>query len=188
MKGIKTQWTAAMDEVLIAGLGHRFNADLAQELGVSVRSVIRRYRELNIRRPADFHAATAGRRAERISAGLVGKPNKGQIKPGEHRNRKGEFGHGRVISREARMRGVARGVARRKETFRRERIRERYGLQRLTKLNVNEPTPKAYYRRCYLRKNGYKVERSSYIAYYDENTTRRPNFEAKCRNFEFRQL
>ena len=48
MKGIKVVWTKDMLDILKSEFSTSFNRDLATKLGVSIRTIIRKARELNL--------------------------------------------------------------------------------------------------------------------------------------------
>lgn len=80
-----------------------------------------------------------------------------------------------------------------KETYRKERMRVRWGLAQKTKLNI---LPDGYTKkrramtmhRYLFRRYNYIVEFGSNVVYYDEETERRPRMEANAHKFGLKVL
>ena len=89
---------------------------------------------------------------------------------------------------------ISKATASRKETWEMEKIRAKWGLDRKTKLRVTKQAKNVVCLRSNLRKRGYHIERGSNVAYYDENTRRAPQIEARRKGdknyvyFEFRPI
>lgn len=71
MKGIKIEWTPEMDEMVINLFPKEYSRDLAANMGVSLRSVIRRARELGVDKESDF---LEKRRAQITQLAQAAKP------------------------------------------------------------------------------------------------------------------
>ena len=73
-------------------------------------------------------------------------------------------------------------MASRRETFRLEKARALFGLERKTKLQVIRRPHYFACQRNYLRKLGYIIERGGMIAYYTPETRRSQDYESRTRD------
>lgn len=73
-----------------------------------------------------------------------------------------------------------------KELFRKERMRIKWGLPQKTKLRISfNSNPKVGATRYRLRKRGYIIERGGMVAYYTHTTQRHDRMEARARKRGF---
>lgn len=132
MKGRKIKWTDEMCQKIMAEFPHRITIDMAKEMGVSLRSVIRKARELGIEKREGFLNDFRQEITKRANAAKPPNPNKGnssfrvpggelyQFQPGHKPvNRNMELIH-----------------KKRNETIKREKLRLKYGLKQETKLKL----------------------------------------------------
>ena len=127
MRGHRTIWTDAMLERLQAEYPVRYNRDLARDLGVSLRTLIRKARELGIEKEPDFIAnrlEDIERRAKRAAA-KVPRP----YMKGRRTNLKNEFKPGHKESAETKRKRIAAL----KDAAYRDKVRLKYGLPQRTK-------------------------------------------------------
>lgn len=132
MKGLKTIWTPEMIEKLTNEFPYRFSRDVGKDLGLSIRTIIRKARELGLEKEEGFLAKN---RAEISKLAIEAKPpnpmkgvkgwsvpggEKFQFKPGEKRY----------------LINYKKVHEKRNETIRKERLRIKYGLPRKTKLKL----------------------------------------------------
>lgn len=162
---------------------HTKNADVAEKLGVSLRSVNRLAERRGLKKSKQFMTkcqenATAKAHESNLRNGTY--PPKGYRIPNSEKGqfKKGEKPVDRIgAKREAER--VAKSAESRRKTFRLEKARALYGLPRETKLNVVKRPRKQISMRYELKRRGYIIERGGFVAYYDENTRRHLAFEAK---------
>jgi hypothetical protein len=133
----KIEWTAEMIAKLKTDYPCRFNKDVAKELGIGWRSLVRKARELGVEKEPDFLDINRSKIVQLIAA--VRKPNpsqacKGFIIPNSEKYR---FKKGHVPPTKTDGELVKRIHEKRNDTIRRERLRMRYGLSRITKLKLN---------------------------------------------------
>lgn len=133
----KVCWSEEMIRILQAKFPVTFNRELAKELKVSMRTLIRKARELNLDKEPGFldkHRETITKMAV---ANNYNKYTgcKGWSVPNSEGTR---FKKGRVSLMKVDRNLVDRVHRSRNETIRRERIRIRYELPRLTKLNLKK--------------------------------------------------
>lgn len=122
----KIQWTETMEKRLREYFPTMFNDTVAVLLGVSVRTVIRKARELGIEKVPDFHARKREQISARASAGLKAVECTTRFKKGTQIGQKYQFKPGHVESPESkakRSESLKRNWAQRKEA---ERIRRIY--------------------------------------------------------------
>ena len=131
-QGTKIIWTSPMVEKLVNEFAIRFNSDLAADLGISLRSVIRKAREIGLEKEAGFLDKNRQEISRRASQALAPNPMKGvkgwSVPGGEaHRFQPGQR---RFDNNYEKMR-ISRN-----DLIRRERLRIKYGLPQKTKLNL----------------------------------------------------
>lgn len=106
-------------------------------------------------------------------------PPKGYVIPGSVECRF-EPGHHRTDrTPEAKKARLEKSAATRRELYRMERIRAKWGLPRKSKLRVIAQPRHAILLRSYLRTRGYIIARGSSTAYYTDATHRSPAIEAR---------
>lgn len=136
MKGKKTDWNPEMIKKIINDFPCRFSRDIAHELDISIRTVIRKARELGIEKEPGFLERNAPEIQKRAVKAHPPHPKKGQrgwaVPNSEHtRFRKGN------ISVMATDRDVVEKVrGKRNETIRKEKLRLKYDLKQKTKLKL----------------------------------------------------
>jgi hypothetical protein len=132
----KITWTCEMVETLRNEFPTSFNKELAKKLGVSWRSLVRKARELGIEKEANFIESRRPEIVKMIARVRKANPKqtgKGFVVPNSEQYRF-KAGH---VPRMKHDRGLIDKVHKtRNETIKRERIRIKYGLPRITKLNL----------------------------------------------------
>ena len=175
--------TEKQDAWLIKHFKHTKNEDIAEKLGVSVRSVNRLAEKRNLTKSSQFikkcltETAAAANRSHRLNGTY---PPKGYRIPNSEKTqfKKGEKPIDRIGAKKEKER-IAKSTESRKKTFKLEKARALYGLPRQTKLQVVKRPKKQIYIRYYLRKKGYIVERGSNVAYYNSETQRCLKLESR---------
>lgn len=135
-QGVKIIWTPEMLEVLTRRFPHEFNKDIAKDLGMGWRSVVRKARELGLSKQEGFHEITGkerGRRAHAVRKHNPAQQGRGFIIPGSEAFR---FQKGNVPPQVGNPELVERIHRKRNELIARERIRMKYGFPRLSRLNI----------------------------------------------------
>lgn len=131
----KIKWTNEMLEKLKLEFPYRFNKDLAKDLKVSWRSLVRKARELNIEKETNFLDKRREKITEMATAAKPENINKGnkdfRIPGGEDY----QFKPGNISSMKD-PKVAERMTKTRNETIRKERLRIKYGLPQKTKLNL----------------------------------------------------
>lgn len=165
---------------------HTKNADVAQKLGVSLRSVNRLAERRGLKKSKQFMTkcqenATAKAHESNLRNGTY--PPKGYRIPNSEKGqfRKGERPIDRLGAKKEAERVVKAAESFRK-TWRLEKARALYGLPRQTKLRVVKRPTEQIAQRYYLRKRGYIVERGSNTAYYTAETKRSVELESRPRS------
>lgn len=156
-----------------------YNKECAAHLGISETSVHRWARRLELKKdPVWFHQVILERCAMMAEANR-GEGNHGirnLVHGAPHRFRRGQTNIERHGAEKERKR-VQRAAATRRETFRKERMRVRWGLPQETKLRVirNRKASDARHR---LKKAGYIIPgRCAWQVYYTVDTHRIPSLE-----------
>lgn len=135
-KRAKINWTPEMITRLKNEFPVTYNNQLADELGVSHRTLIRKARELGLEKEEGFLEK------RRFEIGRMAKESRG---PNETKGLKGwcvpngqqfRFKPGNISVMKTRPEVVEKVRRKRNETIRRERIRMKIGLKPLTKLNL----------------------------------------------------
>lgn len=136
MKGLKTIWTAEMIEKLTREFPYRFSRDIGKDLGLSIRTVIRKARELGLEKEEGFLDKN---RSEISKMAIEAKPPnpmkgvKGWTVPGGD---KFQFKPGNIPPQKNNPELIYRIKTKRNETIKREKMRIKYGLQQQTKLRL----------------------------------------------------
>lgn len=126
--GVK--WTPEMIEKLKAEFPSRFTRDLAKEIGVSLRTAIRKARELKIDKEPGFLNNNRMKISELAQKARPDNPTKGQKGWCVPNSEKHRFKKGHKPPRE----WYDKILSKRKEVISKERIRMKYGLPRKTKI------------------------------------------------------
>lgn len=128
-------WTPEMIETLEAEFPTAYNRVLAKKLEVSMRTLIRKARELNIEKEPDFLEKRRDEITQMAVKAHPPHPMKGVQGWAVSNSEKTRF----KIGNESPMKDpaiVKKVTESRNKTIRRERIRITYGMRRLTKLNL----------------------------------------------------
>jgi hypothetical protein len=134
-KKFKINWSDKMIEILKAKFAITFNRELAKELNISMRSLIRKARELKLEKEPGF----LEKNRETITRMAVANNHnkytgvKGWSVPNSENTR---FKPGQTSLMKTDRELVSRVHKTRNETIKRERIRMRLGLSRLTNLKL----------------------------------------------------
>lgn len=185
--------TDEQKEWLAKHFKHTKNAEIAERLGCSVRSVTRIARKMGLKKSRQFVTKcqlNAAAEANRVNRELGLYPPKGYQIPNSDKGRfrKGETCIDRLGAKREAAR-IAKSAASRRETYRLEKARALFGLPRQTKLLVVRKPRKQVYYRSMLRSKGYIVARGSNDVYYDNKTPRVPELELNpMPGFSFKQM
>jgi len=136
MKGIKVIWTDDMLKILQNEFPSSYNRDLSAKLGVSIRTLIRKARELNIDKEEFFLESRRSEITEMARKAHPGQPTKGWkgwSVPGGEQYR---FKKGHVPAMKTNKDVVAKVRDKRNDTIRLEKLRLKYGLRTMTKLRI----------------------------------------------------
>lgn len=181
MQGIKVTLTPEQEQYLIAHFPHKFNSEIAQHLGISVRTVnrlsaarglVKSQQLIQLRQRKAGEAASAYHYLHPVPPGF-------RIPGGEkYQFKKGQSPRERMTpERYAQVREQMRNT--RNATIRKERARITFGLPQRTRLKLTKMSRERSLLRYYLRKRGYIIDDTSRIAYYDTHTRRGPRIEKK---------
>lgn len=183
------------------------NEDIMQKLGIGESTLHRVARKYGLKKTKQFvrkaqqnataHAYEACRKygvydatAERMRRKMLEITSRGERIPGSFAP--GVSNLQRLGEKRERER-VEKAHASRNETIRKERMRARWDLPRLTKMHIlpygytDKRRQMAEHRYLFRRKN-YIVERGSNDVYYDEDTQRNPIMEANAHKYGLRVL
>lgn len=133
----KIDWTPQMVEELTRRFPTDFNKDIAKDLGVSWRSLVRKARELGLEKEDKFLDKKRGEIVKLILKVRKQNPTqtgKGFVIPNSEQYRF-KKGHTPRIAIDPEL--AKRAHAKRNETIRRDRLRRKYGLSPITKLKLN---------------------------------------------------
>jgi hypothetical protein len=132
MKGVMIKWSPEMIEKLRTEFPNRITIDIAKELGVSLRSAIRKAREIGVEKRENFLDDFRSEITKRATAKKPPNPNKGNK---DFRIPGGEQYQFRVGQPQVRK-NYERIHQKRNETIKREKLRLKYGLRQETKLKL----------------------------------------------------
>lgn len=176
--------SAAEQEWMRKNFGTTKNADIADHLGISPRTVVRIARDMGLNKTSDFtkamqlNAANHAARRNRANGGNAGTKNlllygkAYQFKKGERQKDK--------MSAEA-FDAMHRHIGeQRKKIFKAERRRVLFGLEQKTKLRVVQAPKEKVCLRMGLRKKGYKIARASNEAFITAATHRSEVMERRA--------
>lgn len=129
-----TDWTPELIEKLKAEFPVRMTPELVREWGISLRTIIRKARELGINKADNFHELNQTKINELISKNLPPNPYKGlkglkgwTVPGGE----KFQFKKGELPKID-----YEKALKTRLETIRKEKMRLKYGLKQKTKIKL----------------------------------------------------
>lgn len=177
--------------------GNTTNDAIMLKLDISFSTLHRAARALGLTKTRRFmrrcqrNAADKARDSHIINGTY---PPKGYIIPGSERYRfkAGETPLQRLGARKNRKR-IEKSAESRRQTWKEERARRRFGLPQQTKLRVRNYGRKMHVEAYYLRKRGYTVDYPSFTAWWDDGTRRCPKLERMGRDidkghyFDFRE-
>lgn len=136
MKGIKVVWTDNMLEALKNEFPSSFNRNLATKLGVSMRTLIRKARELNLKKEEFFLESRRNEISEMARKAHPGQPTKGMKGWSVPGGEKFRFKKGHIPAMKINPDIVAKVRDKRNATIRLEKLRLKYGLRTKTKLKI----------------------------------------------------
>lgn len=130
------EWTDEMIDIITSKFATSFNRDLAYELGVSMRTMIRKARELGLEKEHGFLDKNRKKISQMARDARSPNPTKGQkgwSVPGGERY---QFKPGHVPAMKNNPELIERVHRKRNETIKNEKFRLRVGLQPETKLRL----------------------------------------------------
>lgn len=132
MKGTKTTWTPEMLDKLKSEFPYRFSRDIGKDLGLSIRTIIRKARELGLEKQQGFLDQNRNEISKRAQEARPENPNKGdssfRIPGGE-----------KYLFKTGQARypvDYTKIHQKRNETIKKERLRLKYGLPPKTKMKL----------------------------------------------------
>lgn len=125
----KIKWTERQLDNLRRYYPHEFNDVAALMCGVSIRTLIRKARELGLTKDPDFMEVKDLQIRERLSRALRRNPNRGRFKPGEHPCPEHEFKPGHTQSVQVKQKRIASLKATWERKKREARLRRDYGIK-----------------------------------------------------------
>jgi hypothetical protein len=135
-QGIKIVWTPEMLHLLTSRFATDFNKNIAKDLGIGWRSVVRKARELGLEKVEDFHEITGKERG--LMAHKVRKHSPSQMGPGFviPNSEKHRFKKGHTPPQKGNPEMIEKIHKKRNELIARERLRIKYGLPQISKLKL----------------------------------------------------
>lgn len=190
-RGQKCTLTPKQERWLINHFKHSKNAECAEVLGISPRTVVRIAKSFGLTKSRQFIAKC---RQVSISAANASNlsnhryppkgfkiPNReaGQFKPGVSNLER--LGKKRELERQRKAAESLRA------TIKKERARIVWGFEQKTKLKLTT-NPKRIQCRYELRKHGYQITKGGYEAYIEPHTRRSPKLEDRARQHGIRVI
>ena len=192
-KTTRIELTPEQERWLERHFKHTRNAEAAERLGISERSLIRIARRLGLAKSRQFMRAAQRNAADKAKESHLRNgtyPPKGYRIPRseEFRFKAGVTPVERLGKRGERKR-IERSAESRRKTFREEKARALFGVPRKTGLRVvREPRAKTC-QRWYLKRRGYILDERELIAYWTDETRRAVILESRPRKwYRFRPL
>jgi len=193
MQGSKIVLTPEQEAYLVKHYRNTKNDILMEKLGLKFSTFHRFVRALGLKKTKQFmkkcqKATSEAAKASHIANGTY--PPKGYRIPRaeEFQYKPGDKPWSRCGRRKW-NRAVRNGSEKRKETFRVDQCRRRWGLPQKTKLRVMQTPRQRILDRSYLKKRGYILDEVNVIAYWTTETHRAIRLEAAPRRFyKFAQL
>lgn len=185
----KVELTERQLQWLMANFCHTKNDLIKQKLGVTDGWLHRFARKHALTKTKQFmrkcqKEAAALAKESHIKNGTY--PPKGYVIPGREQNgfKPGVSNIERLGKKKERQRieKAAQSLAKTRQI---EKARVTFGLQQKTRLNIKRQSKTTLYRRCYLKKHGYIIDRGGYEAFYDESTVRCMAIEQAKSPFRF---
>lgn len=187
MHGSKIVLTPEQEAWLVKHFRNTKNDILMEKLGLKFSTFHRIVRSLGLKKTKQFmkkcqRATTDAAKASHIANGTY--PPKGYRIPRseEFQYKPGDKPWDRCGRRKW-NRAIRNGAEKRKETFREDQCRRRWGLPQKTKLRVTQTPIRKIQDRSYLKKRGYILYEENVIAYWTPETRRATRLEAAPRRF-----
>lgn len=169
----KITLTPEQDAWLRENFATVLNCKLADELGVSLRTVVRMARARGLVKDM---SAIEGERIEKARKALkhAYATKKIQLHPENGIAARFKPGYkARELFGEEKLAEMRRkGAETRKRTFAEERARATFGLPRRTRLRVVRQPRQKILDRCYLKRRGYIIDNANNVAYWTDETRR----------------
>ena len=175
---------------LIENFPNTKNAEVAAYLNTSLRGAVRMARELGLWKTQEFILSTNRTNVEkaaklnRLRGGNAGAKNL-QIYGAAYRFKAGVYSPADK-SKDELADIYSRIATTRREIFKREQMRVRWGLPQKTKMRVTRCTLQKRNLRSKLRRRGYMIERASNEAYITEETNRSELMEMRAEKLGIR--
>lgn len=175
---------------LIENFPNTKNVEVAAYLNTSLRGAVRMARELGLWKTKEFvsemqmNAAQEAGRILRLRGGNAGAKNL-LIYGAAYRFKDGVYSLADK-SKDELADIYSRIATTRRETFKREQMRVRWGLPQKTKLRVTRCTQQKKNLRSKLRRRGYMIERASNEALITDETRRSERMEASAERMGIR--
>lgn len=130
------EWTDQMIETITLKFATTFNRELAEELGVSMRTMIRKARELGLEKESGFLDKNRSEISKMAKESRGPNPTKGQKGWSVPGGEKYRFKPGNISRMKTDPELVERVRQKRNATIREEKFRIRVGLEQKTKLKL----------------------------------------------------
>lgn len=187
-------WTDSMLDMLRAEFPTSLNKKLSCKIGVSVRTMIRKARELGLEKVETFMTDNQKEIIDAIKFGQRVSHNTGWHKtqfqkgcnPNEYSFKPGHINNKELMGEERFRLMINKAVQTRLQTIKMERARAAFGLPQKTRLRVEKQSKRKIGQNYYLRKRGYILDVKNGIAYYTESTQRCKRIENKQQYFKFK--
>lgn len=185
--------TPKQEAYFVKHFKHTKNAELAEKLGISLRTVNRLATLYGLKKSPQFMhkmQIAASDAAKVYNVTHNNYPPKGYRIPRseEFQFRPGESLKDRIGEKRWKA-AHEKAVESRRKTLRYERARKTFGLEQKTKLRVLRQPKKRILDRYYLKKRGYVLDEQNFIAYWTPYTNRAVRLEAMPkRYYSFQQL
>ena len=182
--------TPQQREWFIENFPHTKNQELADRLGTSHRGVVRMARTLGLNKTREFIQTILRTNLEkaaklnRLRGGNEGAKN--LLIYGAASRFKAGISPLADKSKDELADIYSRAATTRRETYKREQMRVRWGLPQKTKMRVTRSTPQKRTLRSNLRKKGYMIEWASNDAYITNETNRSERMEARAERMGIR--
>ena len=187
MQGMKIVLTPEQESWLVKHFKNTKNDVLMERLGLKFSTFHRIVRALGLKKTKRFmkkcQLATAeAAKASHIANGTY--PPKGYRIPRSEEFRYKQGGKPwDKCGRRKWNRAIRNGAEKRKETFREDQCRRRWGLPQKTKLRVTQTPRQRLLDRCYLKGRGYILDEANLVAYWTPETRRATRLEKMPRRF-----
>lgn len=132
MKGKPTEWTPEMIEKLEGEFPNRFSIDIAKELGLSIRTIIRKARGLGLKKEPSFLENKREQIQARAKKNMPPNPNKGNKDFRIPNSERFQFKKGQPRPKV----DYQKISVTRHKLIEKEKLRLKYGLPQKTKLKL----------------------------------------------------